>query len=309
MRGAIAEPRRSAGVERGEGREFARGGGGKRGRGLGRGRGMGLAAGLWRGARGLAGYSGGLALFGGGVALALAFGRGGAGVASRRRLATDQLGWMLGAGVGIAALAHLGLGGVLAMQAYYGAIFVEATAPVVMAGLTRNVAPLLSGLALSGLLAARMGFEPMAARGAVLDPRGYRRWVGCRALAAGLTGSAMGLAGLAAGSASGAMMARRYLGIGLDRFFDQGWTMIWTRDVIGLGLKGLLYGATAAVIAGYEVERAGRSGRDAGGGTAMRAALIGGLAVLGMNSAWFVLMYKAGPAFGPTVLPPPVVAP
>src|SRR3954469_7225369 len=67
--------------------------------------------------------------------------------------------WLFGAGLPLVGLVHVGLGSFLAMQAYYGATFVEAVGPVVGSGLVRNLAPLLTGLTMAGLFAGRLTTE------------------------------------------------------------------------------------------------------------------------------------------------------
>ena len=66
-----------------------------------------------------------------------------------------QLDWLLAFGLPLVGLAHVGMGSFLAMQAYFGATFVEATGPVVGVGLIRNMAPLLTGLVLAAMQATR----------------------------------------------------------------------------------------------------------------------------------------------------------
>ena len=51
-------------------------------------------------------------------------------------------------------LIHVGLGSFLAMQAYFGATFLDGIGPVVGVGMVRNIGPLMAAMALSGLLAA-----------------------------------------------------------------------------------------------------------------------------------------------------------
>ena len=63
---------------------------------------------------------------------------------------------MLRLGLPLVALVHVGIGSFLSMQSYFGGTFVEGTGAVVGVGLIRNVAPLMACLTLSGLLAARI---------------------------------------------------------------------------------------------------------------------------------------------------------
>ena len=108
-----------------------------------------------------------------------------------------ELSWMLRLGLPLVALVHVGIGSFLSMQSYFGGTFVEGTGAVVGVGLIRNVAPLMAGLTLAGLLAARVtpelapgarsteatrvGPSPRTARGATAAGRRPRRGVGRRA--------------------------------------------------------------------------------------------------------------------------------
>ncbi|MEJ7638718.1 MAG: ABC transporter permease, partial [Singulisphaera sp.] len=82
--------------------------------------------------------------------------------------------------------------------------------------------------------------------------------------------------------------------------------MIWVRDLWGLVLKGMIFGLLAALFACHEGLRPlqGR-GSSATAMAACRAACLAGVAILMVNSSWFLLFYHAGPAFGPTLLSPP----
>src|SRR5947207_172578 len=67
-----------------------------------------------------------------------------------------QLSWMLALGIPLVGLVHIALGSFLSLQAYYGSTFVDGTGAVVGVGLLRNLATLMTGMTLSGLLAGRM---------------------------------------------------------------------------------------------------------------------------------------------------------
>ena len=76
----------------------------------------------------------------------------------------------------------------------------------------------------------------------------------------------------------------------------------------GLVVKGLAFGGAAGLMACHEgLARSSSPGHapEAICSAACRAAYLAGLAVLVFNAAWFLLVYHAGPAFGPTVLVPP----
>ena len=51
---------------------------------------------------------------------------------------------LLAMGLPLVAVVHVGMGAFLAMQAYFGATFVDGIGPVVGVGLVRNLAPMLS---------------------------------------------------------------------------------------------------------------------------------------------------------------------
>ena len=87
--------------------------------------------------------------------------------------------------------------------------------------------------------------------------------------------------------------------------------MLWVRDVVGVFVKGMIFGFVGGWFACYEGlrgpsdvlgspdplvdSRASRSGPTC----------LAGVAILVINSAWFLLLYHAGPAFGPTCSWPP----
>src|SRR5439155_15172320 len=67
-----------------------------------------------------------------------------------------QLSWMLALGSPLMGLVHIAMGSFLSLQAYYGSTFVDGTGAVVGVGLLRNLGGLMTGMTLSGILAARM---------------------------------------------------------------------------------------------------------------------------------------------------------
>src|SRR5437868_14270421 len=67
-----------------------------------------------------------------------------------------ELSCILMSGLPLVGLVHVGMGSFLSMQAYFGSTFVDGTGAVVGVGLLRNLATLMTGLTLSGLLAGRM---------------------------------------------------------------------------------------------------------------------------------------------------------
>jgi phospholipid/cholesterol/gamma-HCH transport system permease protein len=84
--------------------------------------------------------------------------------------------------------------------------------------------------------------------------------------------------------------------------------MLWVRDVVGVFVKGAIFGFLGAWFACYEGLRRPLGVTPDPARTpnvALRAACLAGVSILVVNSAWFLLLYHAGPAFGPTLLPPP----
>jgi phospholipid/cholesterol/gamma-HCH transport system permease protein len=172
-------------------------------------------------------------------------------------------------------------------------------------GLIRNLAPLLTGFILAGLVSARYVAELRAADRAGLEPA---RLVASRVAATMVAGPILAAWGSIVGIAVGWLVARSLMGLTFPAFFDMFLEMLWTRDVVGLVVKGVVFGFAAGLLACHE----GLSGPHGLGdrpevvcSSACRAAYLTGLAVLFFNAAWFLLVYHAGPAFGPTVLVPP----
>ena len=113
------------------------------------------------------------------------------------------------------------------------------------------------------------------------------------------------------------------MGLPTEIFFMMMLKMMWFRDVVGLVVKGLLFGALPAAICCYRGAGARRGRRRAGqrrhqpvapgpwAGAALvdmpvfRAACLSCVAILIMNSSWFMLVYHAVPFYGPTLLAPP----
>ncbi len=238
-----------------------------------------------------------------------------------------QWAWLLGAGIPLVGLVHASIGSFLAMQAYYGATFAEATGPVVGVGMFRNLAPLLSGFVMAGLLAGRL--TPELRRSSLLglddDPtwrpdrevaRGIRpdprtppepaRLVAVRLLAAAAAGPILAFWGGTLGTLVGLLVAKSMIGLPAPIFLGKMLEMLWARDVVGLVFKGAAFGFLAALFACFEgLRRHLDDGPEAVANAAFRAACLSLIAILVVNMAWFLLFYQAGPAFGPTVLTPP----
>ena len=112
------------------------------------------------------------------------------------------------------------------------------------------------------------------------------------------------------------------MGLPTATFFMMMMKMMWFRDVVGLVVKGLVFGALPAAICCYEGLGPGAADDEpAGDGispsypahglappwskSVFRAACLSCVAILVMNSSWFMLVYHAVPFYGPTLLAPP----
>ena len=233
-------------------------------------------------------------------------------------------------GLPLVALVHVGLGSFLAMQAYFGATFMDGIGPVVGVGLVRNVAPLMSAMVLGGLLSALYTAELHGPDRDALDrdptwlpdrdvlahpeavearpPVEPARLAASRMIAAVLAGPVFGIWGALVGIGVGYAVAAGMLNVRGAAFWDMFFQMLWARDVVGVILKGMAFGLVVAWFPCFEGLRH-REGPDIAVDTpfaAVRAACLGCCAVLLGNSSWFLLFYHAGPAFGPTLMTPPL---
>ena len=217
-----------------------------------------------------------------------------------------QVDRLVGLSWGVVALVHIGMGSFLAMQAYFGATFVDGIGPVVGVGLIRNLAPLLAGflqvILVAGLYVADLQGRPATAT--------HRHEVAVRVLGAMVAGPLLAAWGSLVGVATGWLVGRNMMGVSEPMFFDLFLEMLWARDVVGLVVKGVLFGGVGAVLACQEATRPTRPFEPPGGVAAVsrsagRVAFLGLAAILTVNAAWFVFVYHAGPAFGPTLLVPP----
>ena len=78
-----------------------------------------------------------------------------------------QLDRVLAMAMPLVGLVHVGLGSFLSMQAYFGATFMDGIGPVTGVGLIRNLAPLMTGFIVAGVVSARFVAEPGRRRAAV----------------------------------------------------------------------------------------------------------------------------------------------
>lgn len=232
-------------------------------------------------------------------------------------------------GLPLVAIVHVGLGSFMAMQAYFGATFMDGIGPVVGVGMVRNVGPLISAMILAGLAAALFTTELRGHDRDALDrdpswlpdrevlahhdddPRGAvepARLAASRMIAAVIAAPILGVWGSLVGIATGYFVAAEMLNTRGPAFWDMFFQMLWARDVVGVILKGMAFGLVVAWFPCFEGLRH-REGPDIAVDTpyaAVRAACLGCCAVLLGNSSWFLLFYHAGPAFGPTLLAPPM---
>jgi phospholipid/cholesterol/gamma-HCH transport system permease protein len=256
-----------------------------------------------------------------------------------------QLCWMLFMGIPLVGMVHIAMGSFLSLQAYYGSTFVDGTGAVVGVGLLRNLGGLMTGMTFAGLLAARMipelrilsrrsaGNEAYASRS---EPGARRRGpaegashvispsrlAAPRIAAAGIACLLLSQWGIMVGTLVGWQASQSLMGLSTEMFFMMMVKMMWFRDVMGLIAKGLLFGALAGAICCYEgltrglpesePSGAGLTTPEAARGFAppwsmpvFRATCLSLVAILVLNSSWFVLVYHAVPYYGPTLLAPP----
>jgi len=260
----------------------------------------------------------------------------------------EELWWLLLMGAPLVGLVHVAMGSFLSMQAYFGSTFLDGTGAVVGVGLLRNLATLMTGLTLSGLMACRLipgrlglGQGPAASTGPATDTRfpavsnqpgatsgepqqlpAPGRLAAPRMIATALASMLLALWGFAVGTVVGWQAASSLLGLPSDMYFLMFYRMIWFRDVVGMIVKGLLFGLVPATICCFEALRAARlSAGETSGRTApasgdcsapldlaapiVRAACLSMMSILLLNMTWFMLVYHAVPVYGPSLLQPP----
>ena len=192
-------------------------------------------------------------------------------------------------------------------------------------GLLRNLGGMMSGMILAAMLAVRM--IPELRRLLVLlendhpdaPPPSPVRLAAPRIAAAAVACPLLSLWGVTVGTLVGWQAAVSMMGIPTKTFFMMMFKMMWFRDVIGLGAKGVIFGVLPAAICCYEAMRRGfrddsTAGElaeihaDAGAPLAapvFRATCLGWIAILIVSSSWFMLVYHAVPFYGPTLLKTP----
>ena len=260
-----------------------------------------------------------------------------------------QLFWMLLAGIPLVGMVHVAIGSFLSLQAYYGSTFVDGTGAVVGVGLLRNLGGLMTGLTFAAIMAVRMIPElrilarhllARQATAASVDsdedrrladddadgspialPIRPRRLAAPRIAAAGIACLLLSQWGIAVGTVVGWQASQSMMGLPTETFFMMMTKMMWFRDVVGLVVKGLLFGAVPAAICCYEGLGPGAfKDEPIGPGISpshpahglappwsvpvFRAICLSFVAILLMNSSWFILVYHAVPFYGPTLLAP-----
>jgi phospholipid/cholesterol/gamma-HCH transport system permease protein len=241
------------------------------------------------------------------------------------RTTVRQLSWMLALGFPLVGLVHIAMGSFLALQAYYGSTFIDGTGAVVGVGLLRNLGGMMAGIILAGILAARMIPELRRLAGTLAggEPHGPLpvavRLAAPRIAAAAIACLLLSMWGVAVGTLVGWQASLSMMGLPTETFFMMMRKMVWFRDVIGLVVKGVLFGMLPATICCHEaLRRDFREDRyaddraalhaDAGAPLAtpvFRATCLGIVSILIVNMSWFMLVYHAVPFYGPTLLKPP----
>ena len=232
-----------------------------------------------------------------------------------------QIRWMVGMGIPLVGLVHVSFGSFLAMQAYFGATFTEAAGAVVGLGLIRNVAPLLSGFVLAGLIAAKITSDLRGGPKPGLDNpksvpdrdvvQGIRpdarpipsrsRTAFTRMTAAVIAGPLLATWGALVGTLVGMLASKSMLGMSPAIFMGKIVEMLMITDVVGLIVKPSAFAAMAALISSYEGMRTPRLGEA----DPFRAILRSVVMILFLNFTWFNLVYLAGDPFGPNVVAAP----
>ena len=265
------------------------------------------------------------------------------------RSVMHHLFWMLYMGIPMVGLVHIAVGSFLSLQAYYGSTFVDGTGAVVGVGLLRNLGGIMSGMIFAGILAARMipelriisqrvsleeaeqetptrrsGRDSRDASEREPDaaiPLNVNRLAAPRVVAASIAGVLLALWGITVGTVVGWKASESLMGLSTEMFFMMMLKMMWFRDVLGLVVKGVLFGALPAAICCFEGVNVARCEDDRGSAQlgpnsshglsppcnvpVFRAACLSMVAILIMNSSWFMLVYHAVPFYGPTLLPLP----
>ncbi|MDG3004733.1 ABC transporter permease [Paludisphaera mucosa] len=227
-----------------------------------------------------------------------------------RAATTHELSWMLWAGFPLVALVHVAMGSFLSMQAYFGSTFVDGTGAVVGVGLLRNLASMMTGLTLAGLLPGRIVPELRRLRRGPADLP-FGRTAAARMLAAVAATPLLSLWGCVVGTVVGWKSSEALMGLSTDMYFLMLVRMLWYRDVVGVLVKGVLFGLVTSAFACAEGLRDLEPEADAGDeavatmSSVVRASCLAMAAILLLNMTWFLFVYHAVPVYGPSLLQPP----
>jgi phospholipid/cholesterol/gamma-HCH transport system permease protein len=138
--------------------------------------------------------------------------------------------------------------------------------------------------------------------------------------AAAIAGVLLSLWGVGVGTVIGWQSAGSLMGLPSETYFMMFYQMVWFRDVVGMIVKGSLFGLIIATVCCFEGLRAGRrpssevdtesahpeAPEAANLNTAIvRAASLSMAAIQLFNMTWFMLVYHAVPIYGPSLLAPP----
>ncbi len=152
-------------------------------------------------------------------------------------------------------------------------------------------------------------------------PLNIGRVVAPRVAAAAVACVLLSLWGITVGTVVGWKASESLMGLSTEMFFMMMLKMMWYRDILGLIFKGIIFGALPAAICCFEglVRHPAEYGGPADDEPAhpshglaplasvpvFRATCLSMVAILIMNSSWFMLVYHAVPFYGPTLLPQP----
>ena len=213
-------------------------------------------------------------------------------------------------GIPLVGLVHIAMGSFLSLQAYYGSTFVDGTGAVVGVGLLRNLGGMMTGMTFAGILAARMipelrimsrrvaPREPAEPAGSIVritarasrsrpsqgrdEPRSCEPGplAAPRVAAAAIACILLSLWGITVGTVVGWKASESLMGLSTEMFFMMMVKMMWFRDVVGLIVKGLLFGALPAAICCLEGLSARPARTRATAADSVRTHLAHGLAPL-----------------------------
>ncbi len=237
-----------------------------------------------------------------------------------------QMVWLIVWGAPLVVLVHVGQGSFLALQAFHGAIFLDAVGPVVGVGLFRNVGNQLTGLVMCGLMSMHTVaelrlFRSKADRTALKVDRDLAKGIAteqaafvpdparlafARVVGAMLAGPVLGFIGCVAGLVAGLSVSRSILDVPTVWFLYNFMEMLWARDLVGIIVKGVAFSGAVALISCHEGLRRPEGTAEDLGIAIWRSACLGVAAILLLNAAWFTFMFLGGAPFGRTVLEPPV---